>query len=105
MVDLTRDETEQDSTLAPPLPEDNRLYRKLGLRRRFALFFAAIALGGSAVLAVALWLGHQRAGGPVEGYVIAWLASTLGLAGLSTWIGSLFDDHVAKPILALTNEL
>ena len=109
MVDLTRDETEQDhtppSTLAPPLPEENRLYRKLGLRRRFALFFAAIAFGGSAILAVALWFGHQRAGGPVEGYVIAWLASTLGLAGLSTWIGSLFDDHVAKPILALTNEL
>ncbi|CUH75695.1 DNA polymerase III PolC-type [Tritonibacter multivorans] len=109
MVELTRDHpdrvSERASTLAPAKPEESRLYQKLGLRRRFALFFAAIALGGSAILALALWFGHQRAGGPVEGYVIAWLLASLGLAGLSTWIGSLFDDHVAKPILALTNEL
>lgn len=105
MVELTRDTVEQSSALSAALPDENPLYRKLGLRRRFALFFAAIAIGGSAILAAALWFGHQRSGGPVEGFVIAWLAASLGLAGLCTWIGSLFDDHVAKPILALTNEL
>jgi len=38
---------------------------RLGLRIRFALFFAALALGGVAIFAGGLWLGQARAGGPL----------------------------------------
>src|SRR6056297_3339478 len=78
---------------------------RLGLRLRFALFFAALALGGTALIAGGLWVGYQRAGGPAEGYVIAGLIAGFGLAGLAAWIGLLFDENVARPILALADEL
>jgi DNA polymerase-3 subunit epsilon len=78
---------------------------RLGLRLRFALFFAALAAGGTALMAGGLWLGHARAGGPAEGYVIAGIVAGFGLTGLAAWIGLLFDENVAKPILALSAEL
>lgn len=78
---------------------------RLGLRQRFALFFAALALGGIAAIAAALWLGHARYGGPVEGYVIAGLLAGFALAGLSAWVGLLFDQNVARPILAMASDL
>ena len=82
-----------------------RLSRRLGLRLRVALFFAALGLGGAALIAAALWFGHARAGGPVDGYVIGGLIAGLGVLGLSVWIGLLFDENVAKPILALASDL
>ncbi|MEI4234290.1 3'-5' exonuclease [Roseovarius sp. D22-M7] len=81
------------------------LTRRLGLRLRFALFFAALGLGGAALIAVALWLGHARAGGDLDGYVIGGLLAGFGVLGLSVWIGLLFDENVAKPILALASDL
>jgi len=50
-----------------------RLTERLGLRLRFALFFAALGLGGAALIAGALVFGYSRAGGPPDGYVIAGL--------------------------------
>ncbi|MET4100966.1 DNA polymerase-3 subunit epsilon [Roseovarius sp. MBR-78] len=82
-----------------------RLTKRFGLRLRFALFFAALGLGGAALIAGALVFGHMRAGGPVDGYVIAGLLAGLGVLGLSAWIGLLFDENVAKPILALASDL
>lgn len=81
------------------------MHERLGLRLRFALFFAALAAGAMTALGVGLWLGHARAGGPAEGYVIAGLVSGLGVAGLAAWVGLLFDEHVARPILALAADL
>ncbi|MBK1637024.1 exonuclease domain-containing protein [Rhodovulum adriaticum] len=81
------------------------MHERLGLRLRFALFFMALAAGGLALLAVGLWLGHARAGGPVQGYVVAGLVAGFGLAGLAAWIGLLFDENVARPILALSAQL
>ena len=78
---------------------------RLGLRLRFALFFAALGFGGAALIAGALVAGHMRAGGPADGYVIAGLLAGLGVLGLSVWIGLLFDENVAKPILALASDL
>ncbi|MAU53207.1 MAG: exonuclease [Roseovarius sp.] len=83
----------------------DRLTRQLGLRLRFALFFAALGLGGMALIAAALWFGHLRGGGPVDGFVIGGLLAALGVMGLSAWIGLLFDENVAKPILALASDL
>ncbi|MHA3980431.1 3'-5' exonuclease [Halovulum sp. GXIMD14794] len=81
------------------------MHERWGLRRRFALFFAALALGGCVALAVGLWLGARRGGGSVDSYVIAGVVGGLGLIGLSAWIGLLFDENVAKPILALAKDL
>lgn len=82
-----------------------RLTARLGLRLRFALFFAALALGGAVVIGGALWFGYRRAGGPLDGYVIGGLVAALGVMGLAAWIGLLFDENVAKPILALASDL
>ena len=81
------------------------MHERLGLRLRFALFFAALAVGGVVALAVGLWLGAARAGGPVDGYVIAGLVAAFGIVGLSAWVGLLFDENVARPILALSADL
>ncbi|MRU15476.1 PAS domain-containing protein [Roseovarius sp. A21] len=78
---------------------------RFGLRLRFALFFAALALGGVAILVGALWLGHSRNGGPVDGYILAGLAAGFGILGLTAWIGYLFDENVARPILGLASDL
>ena len=77
----------------------------LGLRLRFALFFAALGLGGAALFGGGLWFGYARAGGPLDGYIIAGLIGALGLLGLAVWVGLLFDENVAKPILALASDL
>jgi len=81
------------------------MHDRLSLRQRFALFFAALALGGCAALGLGLWLGARQAGGATDGYVIAGVVGGLGILGLSAWIGLLFDEHVARPILGLTRDL
>ncbi|MBE0453570.1 exonuclease domain-containing protein [Roseovarius autotrophicus] len=82
-----------------------RLTQQLGLRLRFALFFAALGLGGAVIIGAALWFGHLRGGGPVDGFLMGGIIAALGLLGLSAWIGLLFDENVAKPILALASDL
>jgi len=79
--------------------------KRPGLRFRFALFFAALAIGGTLVAGLGLWLGHARGGGSTESYLIAGLVAAFGLAGLAAWIGFLFDENVAKPILSLSADL
>lgn len=81
------------------------MHERYGLRVRFVAFFAALAAGGLVVLGAGLWLGHARAGGPVEGYVIGGLVAGFGLVGLAAWVALLFDENVARPILALADEL
>ncbi len=76
-----------------------------GLRLRVALLFAALALGGVAVVLVGLWLGHARGGGPGEGYVIAGVVAFFGLAGLAAGVWYVFDERFARPVLALAADL
>ncbi|MEM6729006.1 MAG: PAS domain-containing protein, partial [Pseudomonadota bacterium] len=78
---------------------------RFGLRLRVAAFFAALGLGGALIVAAALWFGWQRAGGPAAGYLTAGLIAGFGIVGLSAWIGFLFDENVARPILGLSNDL
>ncbi|NHQ75370.1 exonuclease [Roseovarius gahaiensis] len=78
---------------------------RLGLRLRFVLFFAALALAGAGLITGGLWLGHARYGGPIEGFVIAGLIAIFGLVGITVWIGFLFDENVARPVLALASDL
>lgn len=81
------------------------MHERLGLRLRFALFFAALALGGVIAIVAGLWVGAARAGGPIDGYVIAGLIAAFGIVGLAAWVGLLFDENVARPILALSADL
>ena len=81
------------------------MHERFGLRLRIALFFAALALGGCAALILGLWFGASRYGTSPDGYMIAGIIGTLGILGLAAWIGLLFDEHVARPILALAADL
>ncbi len=78
---------------------------RLGLRLRFALFFAALAAGGVAAVVAGLWIAHGRYGGPAEGYVVAGLVAGFAILALTTWIGLLFDQNVANPIRRLASDL
>ena len=78
---------------------------RLSLRTRFALFFAGLAAGGVVATGAGAVLGYLRAGGALDGYVIAWLIGSFGIAGLAVWVGFLFDENVARPILALAADL
>jgi len=81
------------------------MHDRLGLRTRFALFFAVLAIGGVVAMALGLWFGHAHAGGPAEGYVVAGLVAGFGLLGIGAWIALMFDENVARPILALAADL
>ncbi|MEM8537053.1 MAG: exonuclease domain-containing protein, partial [Pseudomonadota bacterium] len=81
------------------------MLEKASLRLRFALFFAALGLAGTAAFAAALWFAWQRTGGAADGYVVAGLLGSFALIGLSVWVGMLFDENVAKPILGLAGDL
>lgn len=78
---------------------------RLGLRLRFALFFAALWAAGATLIAAGLWLGYRHAGGPLAGYVTAGLIGGFGLLGVTAWIAFLFDENVARPLLALAADL
>ncbi|QEW18349.1 DNA polymerase III PolC-type [Marinibacterium anthonyi] len=84
---------------------EQRLDPRLGLRLRFALFFAAMGMGGVAVLTLGLWFGFAKFGATPDGYVIAGVVGGLGILGLAAWIGLLFDENVARPILGLAADL
>lgn len=75
------------------------------LRLRFALFFAGLAAGGVALIVAGLWLAQARYGGPTEGYVIAGLIAGFGLLGVTVWVAFLFDENVARPMVALASDL
>lgn len=81
------------------------MIEKLNLRLRFFLFFAALTLGGWSALALGLWVGWTRTGGPVDGYLIAGLIAGFGILGCAAWVSYLFDENIARPILGLSAEL
>ncbi len=76
--------------------------RRFGLRTRIALFFAALAGGAVALVALGLWIGAGRGAG---GFVTAGLIAGFGILGLAAWIWLLFDENVARPIERLAADL
>ncbi|MCP5073201.1 MAG: exonuclease [Rhodobacteraceae bacterium] len=81
------------------------MMERLGLRLRFVLFFAAIYLGGLVAVIGGLWFGFSRSGGEVDGYVVSGMIASFVLLGVTAWVAFLFDENVAKPILALASDL
>jgi DNA polymerase-3 subunit epsilon len=80
---------------------------RLSLRLRIFLFFAVIALGGSALVITGLVIGYIRLGEThaLNAFVIAGLVGVLAIGGLTTWVWVLFDEHVARPLERLAADL
>ncbi|KPA23370.1 DNA polymerase III PolC-type [Shimia sp. SK013] len=79
----------------------------LSLRLRILLFFVLMALGGMAIVALALVAGYRSAltDGVSSGFTLAAVIAGFGLLGLATAVWFLFDENVAKPIEKLAATL
>ena len=79
---------------------------RLGLRLRFFLFFALIGLGGAAaVIAAMVLLARQDEPQKLYQFVLGGGAAAAVVLGLALWVWLKFDEHVARPLLAITNHL
>lgn len=80
---------------------------RLSLRLRIFLFFALLALGGSALVIAGLIIGYIRLGEThaLSAFVIAGLVAVFAIIGLTTWVWVLFDEHVARPVERLAADL
>ena len=76
------------------------MFNHLSLRLRIFLFFALLALGGSALSVAGLVLGYYRLGEAeaLSSFIIAGIVASLAIVGLCTWVWILFDEHVARPV-------
>ena len=76
------------------------MMKRLSLRLRVFLFFAALALGNIAAIGAGLTLGYRRLGDPqvLSAFAIGGMVAGFVILGLVTWIWFLFDENVAKPI-------
>lgn len=83
------------------------MIRRLSLRLRIFLFFALLALGAAAIVALSAYLGYARSGehGVKAGFTVAALVSVFGICGLVVGVWLLFDEHVARPINRLAASL
>lgn len=80
------------------------------LRFRIFLFFALVALAGSAAVAAGLFFGWSRlddaardAAAPA--LIIGGIVGAAGLAAVTLWVWMRFDDNVARPIERLAQDL
>ena len=83
------------------------MFSHLSLRLRIFLFFALLAVGGSALVIAGLTLGYVRLGEDhaLSSFVIAGVVAVLAIFGLSTWVWVLFDENVARPVERLAAEM
>ncbi|WJY22120.1 exonuclease domain-containing protein [Fontisubflavum oceani] len=83
------------------------MFTHLSLRLRIFLFFALLALGGSALVIGGLTIGYMRLGEDhaLSSFVISGFVGVLAIFGLSTWIWVLFDEHVARPVERLAADM
>ncbi|MCZ4260692.1 3'-5' exonuclease [Limimaricola sp. G21655-S1] len=80
--------------------------KRRGLRQRVAFFFALVAAGGLAAIVAGLALGFRQAA-PTEiaPFVTAGVVAGFGLVAIAAGIWLLFDENVAKPVIALAARL
>ena len=83
------------------------MFTHLSLRLRIFLFFALLALGGSALTIGGLVLGYVRLGeeAALSSFVVAGLVAVLAIIGLSLWVWVLFDENVARPVERLAADM
>ena len=77
------------------------------LRLRMLLIFALLAMSTMTVVGLGLVLGYQKLANPaaLDGFIFASIIAGFGILGVSAWIWLLFDEHIAKPIGALSGAL
>jgi DNA polymerase-3 subunit epsilon len=80
---------------------------RFSLRLRIFLFFALLAVGGSALVIAGLIVGYIRLGEThaLNSFVVAGLVAVFAIGGLTTWVWMLFDEHVARPVERLAADL
>ena len=80
---------------------------RLSLRVRVFLFFAALGLGGVALLLAGLAWGHAQvaAHGVASGFVTAGAIAGFGLLALTALVWLLFDERLARPIQRIASQL
>lgn len=80
---------------------------KLSLRIRILLFFAAIALGVIAMIAVGLWLARALIvdAAAFDAFIQGAILAVVGVCLLVGVIAYLFDAHVARPIEAIASAM
>lgn len=83
------------------------MFSHLSLRLRIFLFFALLAVGGSALVIGGLTLGYIRLGEDhaLSAFVVAGVVTVLAIFGLCTWVWVLFDENVARPVERLAAEM
>lgn len=83
------------------------MFDHLSLRLRIFLLFALIALGGSALVIGGLIIGFLRLDSPpaLSAFVIAGLIGVAAVIALTTWVWTLFDEHVARPVEKIAGEM
>lgn len=82
------------------------MFDRLGLRLRILLFFALVGLGGSAAIVAAMvYLAGRGEALRLDDLVLMGGAASAVLLALSAWAWLKFDEHVARPILAICNHL
>jgi len=82
------------------------VFDRLSLRLRFFLFFALIGLGGTAAITAAMvYLGRSTPAPRIDDLVLMGGAASAVVLGLAIWTWLKFDEHVARPIIAVGNHL
>ncbi|MFW5655092.1 MAG: exonuclease domain-containing protein [Roseicyclus sp.] len=83
------------------------MFTTLSLRLRIFLFFAFLAVATSALAVAGLVLGYTRLGEDhaLSAFVIAGFIAVLAIFALTTWVWTLFDENVAKPVERLAAEM
>ncbi|WP_430450153.1 exonuclease domain-containing protein [Rhodophyticola sp.] len=83
------------------------MFTHLSLRLRIFLFFALLAVGGSALMIAGLTLGYIRLGEDhaLPSFVIAGAIGVLAIFGLTAWVWVLFDENVARPVERLAADM
>ncbi|MBO3762204.1 exonuclease domain-containing protein [Ciceribacter sp. L1K22] len=86
---------------------EEAVLKKLSLRVRILLFFAALAAGSVVALAVGLWFGYHRQGAPemLNAFIQGGVAAAFAMVGLITWVWYLFDTHLARPMQGLAGAI
>lgn len=80
--------------------------KRRGLRQRVAFFFALVAAGGLAAIVAGLALGYRQAAPTdIAPFVTAGVVAGFGLVAIAAGIWLLFDENVAKPVIALAARL
>ncbi len=82
------------------------MLERLSLRLRLFVFFALIGLGGSAaVIAAMVYLARLGEALRLDDLVLSGGAVSAVVLGLTAWTWLKFDEHMARPILAIANHL